>query len=239
MFDLGGMNIDVSVEMGAVKGERGWYYEPHMTEDGTLTWTNNGGLENPQTVNIRGPVGKGFQIKATFATLEELEAVTDAESGDFFNVGTEAPYTIYLYDGKDFVSQGQLQGPTGEDGFSPTVSGVKENGVLTLTVTDKNGTQTYSVADGKDGIGKDGVDGEDGFSPVITVDKVEGATNLTITTKEGTQTASIPDGTKGDKGDAGQTAYAAAQQGGYTGTEADFYADLAAMDGLANWFAAY
>ena len=47
-------------------------------------------------------------------------------------------------------------------------------------------------------------------------------------------------GPKGDKGDtgatgpAGQSAYAAAQAGGYTGTQANFYADLAAMQGLAS-----
>ena len=39
---------------------------------------------------------------------------------------------------------------------------------------------------------------------------------------------------KGDKGDKGQSAYAAAQAGGYTDTEANFYADLAAMQGLAS-----
>ena len=51
-------------------------------------------------------------------------------------------------------------------------------------------------------------------------------------------------GEKGDKGEpgtpgaAGQSAYAAAQSGGYTGTQANFYADLAAMQGLAAALAA-
>lgn len=54
-------------------------------------------------------------------------------------------------------------------------------------------------------------------------------------------------GDKGDKGDTGatgdtgangQSAYAAAQAGGYTDTEANFYADLAAMQGLASALAA-
>lgn len=51
-------------------------------------------------------------------------------------------------------------------------------------------------------------------------------------------------GAKGDKGDpgtpgaAGQSAYAAAQSGGYTDTQANFYADLAAMQGLAAALAA-
>lgn len=45
-------------------------------------------------------------------------------------------------------------------------------------------------------------------------------------------------GPKGDTGPAGQSAYAAAQAGGYTDTQANFYADLAAMQGLASALAA-
>ncbi len=44
-------------------------------------------------------------------------------------------------------------------------------------------------------------------------------------------------GDKGDKGDDGQSAYDAAKSGGYTGTQSQFYSDLAAMKGLASWFA--
>lgn len=44
-------------------------------------------------------------------------------------------------------------------------------------------------------------------------------------------------GDKGDKGDDGQSAYDAAKTGGYTGTQSQFYSDLAAMNGLASWFA--
>lgn len=47
-----------------------------------------------------------------------------------------------------------------------------------------------------------------------------------------------PKGDTGDTGPAGQSAYAAAQSGGYTGTQANFYADLAAMQGLASALAA-
>ena len=48
-----------------------------------------------------------------------------------------------------------------------------------------------------------------------------------------------PQGPQGEQGPAGQSAYAAAQAGGYSGTESAFYTDLAAMDGLAAWFANY
>ena len=56
--------------------------------------------------------------------------------------------------------------------------------------------------------------------------------------KKGDTGAQGPKGDTGDTGPAGQSAYAAAQAGGYTGTQANFYADLAAMKGLASALAA-
>ena len=47
-----------------------------------------------------------------------------------------------------------------------------------------------------------------------------------------------PKGETGATGATGQSAYAAAQAGGYTDTEANFYADLAAMQGLVSALAA-
>lgn len=41
------------------QGLRGPYYTPSVSEDGTLSWTNNGGLPNPANVNIKGPPGPG------------------------------------------------------------------------------------------------------------------------------------------------------------------------------------
>ena len=55
---------------------------------------------------------------------------------------------------------------------------------------------------------------------------------------QGIQGKTGPQGPKGDTGPAGQSAYAAAQAGGYTDTQANFYADIAAMQGLASALAA-
>ena len=33
------------------------YFTPHVSEDGVLSWTNNGGAPNPLPVNVRGPAG--------------------------------------------------------------------------------------------------------------------------------------------------------------------------------------
>lgn len=38
-------------------GPHGATFIPHVSKDCDLSWTNNGGLENPETVNIKGPQG--------------------------------------------------------------------------------------------------------------------------------------------------------------------------------------
>lgn len=88
-----GIEASFAVDMGAVKGEQGIQGE-------------------------KGDTGKGFTILGTYATVEALAAaVTDAEQGDYYNVGTEAPYHIYMWDDAEgWQYQGQLQGPTGAQG---------------------------------------------------------------------------------------------------------------------------
>ena len=88
-----GIEASFAVDMGAVKGEQGIQGE-------------------------KGDTGKGFTILGTYATVEALAAaVTDAEQGDYYNVGTEAPYRIYMWDDAEgWQDQGQLQGPTGARG---------------------------------------------------------------------------------------------------------------------------
>lgn len=88
-----GIEASFAVDMAAVKGEQG-------------------------IQGVKGDTGKGFTILGTYATLSALEAgVTDAQQGDFYNVGTEAPYHIYMWDDAEgWQDQGQLQGPTGAQG---------------------------------------------------------------------------------------------------------------------------
>ena len=39
------------------KGDAGAYFTPAVSAEGLLTWTNNGGLTNPASANIKGPQG--------------------------------------------------------------------------------------------------------------------------------------------------------------------------------------
>jgi hypothetical protein len=40
-----------------IRGEDGAIFQPDVSSDGTLTWTNDKGLPNPDPVNIKGPKG--------------------------------------------------------------------------------------------------------------------------------------------------------------------------------------
>lgn len=39
------------------QGPRGYVFTPSVSPDGFISWTNDGGLENPETVSIKGPQG--------------------------------------------------------------------------------------------------------------------------------------------------------------------------------------
>ena len=44
------------------QGNTGVTFTPHVDEQGNLSWTNDGGLENPKTVNIKGPKGENSTV---------------------------------------------------------------------------------------------------------------------------------------------------------------------------------
>ena len=65
------------------------------------------------------------------------------------------------------------KGDKGDDGLSPVANVTQTSTGAIITVTDKNGTTTATVyngkdgQDGKDGVGKDGEKGKDGLTPYI------------------------------------------------------------------------
>lgn len=80
------------------------------------------GPEGPQgPKGDKGDTGTGLDILGTYESLESLQAAVQSPGqGDMYNVGTIAPFTIYMWDTTDgsgaWVSQGQLQGAKGDKG---------------------------------------------------------------------------------------------------------------------------
>jgi hypothetical protein len=115
-------------------------------------------------------------------------------------------------------------GKDGQDGYTP-VKGVDYfDGQPGKDGSDgKDGADGYTPVKGKDYFdGKDGQDGspgKDGSNGVSATHSWNG-TVLTVTSASGTSSADL-------KGATGKTAYAYAQDGGYTGTEEEFAAKLA------------
>lgn len=54
------MNDGTTYTFNVYNGANGATFIPSMSQDGTLSWTNNGGLQNPAPMNLRGPSGVTF-----------------------------------------------------------------------------------------------------------------------------------------------------------------------------------
>ena len=112
----------------AVAGKDGTTFTPSLSENGDLSWTNDGGLLNPSPVNIRGPIG---ETGPQGVPGEKGDPGADGAKGDKGDPG--------------------VPGADGQDGFSPVVSVTDISGGHRVTITDKNGEKTFDVMNGKDG----------------------------------------------------------------------------------------
>lgn len=163
-----------------------------------------------------GQDGKSFEIKARFATYEELITAYPhgpENTGDAYFVGTTSNPDLYVWVTEDaeWVNNGPIagvkgdkgdKGDTGNDGFSPVANVTKVGDTVTITVRDKTGQTTETVSDGADG--QDGADGEDGVG-ISSIDfkekDADGNNVYTVTLSNGdTYDFTAP---KGDNGAGG------------------------------------
>lgn len=180
--------------------EDGTTFTPHVSEDGTLSWTNDGGLDNPDPVNIMGPAGKDG---ADGAPGEDGEPGADGQDGYTPAIGENGNWFINGED-TEMPSRGE-KGEKGDNG---------ERGLVWCGEYDPD--TTYNTNDAVF---------HNGCSYVSLEDK-----NPDEPGASDTWSLLAAKGDKGDKGDTGttgKTAYEYAQDGGYTGTEEEFAAKLA------------
>ena len=94
------------------QGLQGPYYIPAVDSIGNLSWTNTGGLPNPDPVNI---AGKGLTIVGIVEDVSDLPE--SAEDFDVYLVGEEEPYDAYIWDGSAWTDLGPIgKGEKGDPG---------------------------------------------------------------------------------------------------------------------------
>lgn len=135
------------------QGLVGAHYTPYVDANGNLSWTNNGGLPNPATVNIKGAPGTGLEIKGIVASVSDLPST--AASGSVYLVGTEPPYDGYVYADGGWTYIGVVG--VGENGRGiVSITKTSTAGLVdtyTITYTDGVNPTTFTVTNGAPGVG--------------------------------------------------------------------------------------
>ena len=142
-------NIQNKVNNGEFNGAT---FTPSVDQDGNISWTNNKGLENPSSQNIRGPQGiqgaqgEPFKIKKTYSSIEEMQADFDnMKVGDYAMIAnsveiednaklyyrTETEWVFIT----DFSGATGIQGPQGVQGIQG-IQGERGIGISSLEVRD-------------------------------------------------------------------------------------------------------
>lgn len=162
------------------KGADGVTFTPSIDANGVLSFTNNGGLENPEPIDIKGDNGvtftpsidtDGYLSFTNDGNLENPEPIKvlgkDGKDGkDGIDGTTYIPSigTVTTVESNADASAGvtvdeetkeavfHFEIPKGEDGFSPIVETVESENGHTVNITDVKGVKSFEVLNGKDGV---------------------------------------------------------------------------------------
>ena len=104
-----------------IKGDVGYYFTPAVAATGDLSWTNNGGLDNPTVVNIKGPKGDGGTVEITGVTVDNGSSETATPSAEIISGTTDPQHAKYGLSFHNLVGKRGSQGPRGYY-FLPTVA---------------------------------------------------------------------------------------------------------------------
>ena len=121
-------------------GPTGPYFTPSVSSAGVISWTNNGGLTNPTSVNIKGPKG---DTGATGATGEQGPK---GDKGDTGATGPQGP--------KGDTGATGPQGPAGANGTNGTNAPNFNFATTTWDITWVSGTNATGITAGSRSGGK-------------------------------------------------------------------------------------
>lgn len=104
-----------------VKGDTGYYFTPTVDALGNLSWNNNGELNNPETVNIKGPKGDGGTVEITNVVIDNGSSETATPSVEVISGTTDPQHAKYSLSFHNLVGKRGVQGPRGYY-FLPSVA---------------------------------------------------------------------------------------------------------------------
>lgn len=104
-----------------VKGDIGYYFTPAVDALGNLSWNNNGELNNPETVNIKGPKGDGGTVEITNVVIDNGSSETADPSVEVISSTTDPQHAKYSLSFHNLVGKRGVQGPRGYY-FLPSVA---------------------------------------------------------------------------------------------------------------------
>lgn len=162
-------------------GVNGVTYIPSVSAAGVISWTNDGGQENPQPVNIKGAQGAQGDNWFVYIKWASAQPTSDAEMGDipdawmgvYGGASATAPthYTSYQWY--------EVKGAKGDDG-DPITSVVRTGGDGSPGTDD-----TYTVYVNSTAVGTFIVhNGTDGLGTVNSINNIgvdSGTNNITLT----------------------------------------------------------
>ena len=89
--DDGNGNITIralTTEGTGTSGQNGYTFTPSVSAEGVISWTNDGDLENPTPVNIKGPAGATGATGAPGA--KGADGKTPVKGTDYFTAADKA-----------------------------------------------------------------------------------------------------------------------------------------------------
>ena len=121
------------VRLTGEKGNTGTTFKPSVDSNGNISWTNDGGKQNPQTQNIKGPTGapaKLWMFKASHSTYPR-----DLRSSDSFSIDLEAEISGYDYTPTWTTSAGSISPSTGPTTTLTLPKNTASDVTITMTAT--------------------------------------------------------------------------------------------------------
>lgn len=159
-------------------GSDGTTFTPSVSAEGVISWTNDGGKENPSPVNIKGQQGDTWYVWIKWSAIEpttdtDISDIPDEWMGVYTGTSSTAPTTYTSY------TWYKVKGDKGDDG-DPITAVERTSGDGSPGTDD-----TYTVYVNEDAVGTFIVhNGSDGLGTVNSINSIgvdAGTNNITLT----------------------------------------------------------